>query len=339
MSSNRSGKFLFTKHFSHIYVEEEALSFPMTEAIFKKFPMAERIPLKNYKTIFNRPNQNFPSQKRSMQLILAVKKDNFLYEGSDFSQNMGHMNFYYTTLILNCVYNCDYCYLQGMYPSANVVVFVNGQDFFQAALDKLKKEKVYLAISYDTDLLAFENVVPYCKDWIAFAREHESLTVEIRTKSANWRPLQTVAPVNNVILAWTLSPKAIADRYELGAAPLNQRLEAVSHALKKGWNVRLCFDPLILGDGWRTAWADLIRETSRTLPIAKVHDVSAGVFRMNADYLRRIRKQRTDSPLVHYPFEFKNGAASYSALETNEAGEFVLNLLSEYLPKDKIFIN
>ena len=34
--------------------------------------------------------------------------------------------------MFNCIYDCDYCYLQGMYPSANIVVFVNHEDFFDA---------------------------------------------------------------------------------------------------------------------------------------------------------------------------------------------------------------
>ena len=31
--------------------------------------------------------------------------------------------------MLNCVYDCRYCFLQGMYRSANYVLFVNYDDF------------------------------------------------------------------------------------------------------------------------------------------------------------------------------------------------------------------
>ena len=31
---------------------------------------------------------------------------------------------------MNCVFDCEYCYLKGMYPSANLVVFVNLEDIF-----------------------------------------------------------------------------------------------------------------------------------------------------------------------------------------------------------------
>ena len=31
--------------------------------------------------------------------------------------------------MLNCLYDCRYCFLQGMYRSANYVLYVNYEDF------------------------------------------------------------------------------------------------------------------------------------------------------------------------------------------------------------------
>ncbi len=338
MPSTVSGKSLFNNHFSHVYFEEAALRYPAAQRILAKFPHAECIPVGHYKNIFNRPNQDFQLQKHSMKLILAVKKDHFLYEGSDFSQRMGHKHFYYNSLILNCVYNCSYCYLQGMYPSANVVVFVNGDDFFDAVSKKLQSHPVYLAISYDTDLLAFENIVPYSAAWIDFARDKEELTVEIRTKSGNYKAIQRMKPAENVVLAWTLSPGAIASTQENGAPSFLRRLEAVRQATEDGWKVRLCFDPILLSPGWQASYEKCIRETFSRIQPAKIYDVSAGVFRMNAEYLRKMKKQRNDSDLLHYPFEVNGHSVSYGEQERREALAFVSGLLSEYLPEQKIFM-
>ena len=130
--------------------------------------------------------------------------------------------------MFNCVYNCDYCYLQGMFPSANIVAFVNVEDYFaatrQAILNRSNpSQPFYLCISYDTDLLAFESIAPYCRAWIEFAYEQPDLLVEIRTKSAAYRAIRELSPTDRVILAWTLSPKPVAARYEHGAPPLRQR--------------------------------------------------------------------------------------------------------------------
>ena len=67
-----------------------------------------------------------------MKLILAIKREPLLYGGSSMIQDYMTPNVYYNTPILNCLYNCDYCFLQGMYDSGNLVVFVNEQDMMDA---------------------------------------------------------------------------------------------------------------------------------------------------------------------------------------------------------------
>jgi len=321
-----------------MYIEEGAASYPMTELLTRRFPNARRILTRHYQDVFNRPNQNFQLQKGSMKLILAVKEDNLLYEGSDFSQSMGHTHFYYNSLILNCVYNCDYCYLQGMYRSGNIVIFVNFTDFCDAVQEKLNRHPVYLAVSYDTDLLGFENVVPYCAEWIEFARTQKNLTVEIRTKSANYKSISHLKASPNVILAWTISPTTIAEKYEKGTSAPERRVDNALRAIRDGWKVRLCFDPMILVESYRKIYSEMIEMVFNKISPEKIHDVSVGVFRMNAEYLKRIKKQRNGPDILFYPFETKEGAASYAEGDSREAVEFVRNVLLAHLPKEKIFI-
>ena len=40
----------------------------------------------------------------------------------------------------NCLFDCRYCFLQGMYNSSNFVIFVNYEDFFK--IRYLEKEYV-----------------------------------------------------------------------------------------------------------------------------------------------------------------------------------------------------
>ena len=69
--------------------------------------------------------------------------------------------------MMNCVFDCEYCYLKGMYPSGNVVLFVNLDDIFDEVYKLLQKHPVYLCVSYDTDLLAVEIFSDIQKDgWI-----------------------------------------------------------------------------------------------------------------------------------------------------------------------------
>lgn len=323
-------------HFSHLYIEEAARDMPDTQAVIARFPDAERIVIDDYKHVFNRPRQDFQAQKRAMKLILSCKKDQFIYDGSPYAPNFGAQNFYYNTLILNCLYNCDYCYLQGMYPSANVVAFVNTQPFFAAA-DRILREKgsLYLAISYDTDLLAFERILPHCQRWIDWAETRENVTIELRTKSANFANIARATAPKNTILAWTLSPAAISAKYEARTPSLKARLTAMAAAAEAGWRIRICIDPVLPIPDWRQHYGELIAAIFEKLPAAAIHDVSLGVFRMNADYLGQLRKSRFDSDILFYPYQREGDASTCSP----ELRREMLDTLAAVIPHPKIDIH
>lgn len=328
----------FKPAFSHVYIEEKALHYPVTEQILQKFPQAERVGIAHYKDVFCRSKQQFGLQKQSPKLILAKRKNTCIYEGAKPCQSFGHTHFYYASSVMNCLYDCEYCYLQGMYPSANLVVFVNLEETFRQVEELLQKYPLYLCVSYDTDLLALESMLGYVRQWMTFAKMHENLTIEIRTKSANYAKIADLEPSDNVILAWTLSPQEIAKRYEHGAATPMARLKSAAMAAKNGWNVRLCFDPVLWQKDWRIKYEQLIAETFQTVSPKDVLDCSIGQFRAAKDALKRMRKNRPDSALLHYPYQLQDGVYQYDRARAAELTEQIKQWVEAYLPPEKIFL-
>lgn len=322
--------------FSHIYIEERALSYPFTDRIIQRFPKAERIIIGHYKNVFNRPRQDFVLQKQSPKLILAVKEDSFLYEGPEVCEDFGYDNFYYASTLLNCLYDCDYCYLQGLYPSANIVAFVNIGDFFTAVEKQLAEGQLYLCVSYDTDLLAFEGLLPYTSCWIEFAKKHQNLLIEIRTKSANFNRIKQLEAIDQVILAWSLSPSPIAKRYERLAPGLESRLKAAFQAIEYGWKVRLSLEPVLKVEGWKGIYSQFVDRIFEVLPADKIHDINIGAFRMSRDYYKKISQMRTDTDVFAYPVETKKGVVSYK--DEHEIRKFVFDRVAKYFPEEKIFV-
>ena len=104
----------YLPNFSHIYIESQVKGSDLASQCIKRFPRAKIIEIIDYKSIFNRPNQDFQTQKKSTKLILAKKNPPFIYPATDILQDGGFRNFYYTTPVINCIYNCDYCFLQGI---------------------------------------------------------------------------------------------------------------------------------------------------------------------------------------------------------------------------------
>lgn len=331
-------KNLFNPSFSHIYIEKKAFNYPNTKKILAHFRKAEIIEIQHYKDVFSRSHQNYSMQKKSLKLILAVKKDNLIYEGAHLCEDFGNNHFYYTSTMMNCIYDCEYCYLQGMYTSANVVIFVNIEDIFREVEKLLKKHAVYLCISYDTDILALENVLGYGRKWIDFAKKHKNLKIELRTKSANFKAIEDMEARENIILAWTLSPDKVIKGHENKTPSLKERLLSIKGAINKGWKVRLCFDPMLYIKEWKEHYRDLIETTFMELPGEEIYDVSIGVFRVSKDYLKRMRKQRFDSVILNYPFETVNGVCSYTDKQSENMVTYVYQLIKKYVTEEKIYI-
>ncbi len=301
-----------------IYIEKNAINYPLSKHIIAKFN-PKLIKINHYKDIFNRAHQNFNYQKSQNRLILAVKENTFLYKGSKFCNNRGYQNFYYSTQILGCIYNCEYCYLGGIYPSGYPVIFVNEEDFINKA-NTLKNS--FLAISYETDLLAFEGIYPFHKAWINLAREKSDLLIESRTKSANTDKLPNNPP-KNFILNFSLSPVEIT-KFEKKAPSLEKRIKALNIALNKGYKVEIAIDPIIKIDNFKEVYKNFIKYLKENVNLSKIQNIEIGAFRMNKNFLKKLRKIHL-SEVTYYPYKIENNEARYE--DEEELIKYVKSLL------------
>ncbi len=325
--------------FSHIYIEKGIENARLTHQIINRLPKANVIFIKHHKDVFCRSGQDFSLQKKSQKIILAEKKSNFLYKGSEFCPNYGEKEFYYTTPVLNCIYNCEYCFLQGMCASGNIVIFVNQEDFFKEIKTEIHDKKIYLAISYETDLLAIEWLTGIVSKWLDFATENPDITIEIRTKSPFTEPFSYMLnPLKNIIISWTISPDFIINNYEKDTPPLHTRIKAISKLIAKGWNVRICIDPIIYVENWQTHYKDCIETVFNTINQGKIHDVTLGVFRMSKETLKNARKKNPQSHILGYPFLLENSSYTYPGSLRQTLLEFVYNETQKFIKKEKIFV-
>lgn len=322
---------MYNKHFSHIYVEKEILENENTKNILDKFKNAQIVEIAHYKDIFNRTKQDWLVQKKSQKLILAKRKENFLYKAdSNITPDFGHKNYFYNALVFNCIYDCHYCYLQGMYPSAHAVCFVNIDDYFKATSEKLiELNNIYLCISYDSDILAFESFLNYAKLWIEYTRKNPSLTIEIRTKSNNVNALKDLIPCNNVILAWTLSPEEITKEFEERTPSLSARIKAIKIAVDKGWKVRLCLDPLINTNDFNEVYSKFIVDLSNSLDLNLLNNIYIGCFRLNKTFLKRMQEKRKSKLFIPewQNYELNSEIYSYKSEVEVKMKDFVFNEL------------
>ena len=331
--------------FSHIYIEEALLGGEEAEAILRKFPKAKCIPIRHYKDLFNRRKQNRALQEKSRKLILAKKEGQRIYPGAPVCQSFSESAFYYASLLMNCPFHCEYCYLQGMYPSANLVLFLNLEDYFSDCRRLIKeKGSLYLCISYDTDLLALEELYPFVERFARFLEEEPDLRIEVRTKAGGESLFRRLLKMQlsedakkRLIFAFTLSPEKIVSEAEHGTAGLKGRLKAVKMAMEEGFTLRLCFDPMLYHANWESLYTELLETVFREIPMGKLYDVSVGSFRISESYLKTMTKSCGASPYTSFPYENTDGYYHYPKELLLKMEGFLEQRLLEKLQKEKIF--
>lgn len=323
--------------FRHIYVERDVLHAQRTREILNHFPASQIVVIDHYKDVFNRRRQNSVLQHASQNLILAANRGNLLYPGAPVCQNFGNEHFYYTSCIMNCIYDCEYCFLKGMYPSGNLVIFVNLEDFFMQVEKLLEKFPVYLCISYDSDLASVESLTGYIRQWAQFTKEHENLTVEVRTKCGRKDLFGQIPVCDRFIWAFTVSPKEVIGEFEHGTGRLEDRIAAVAECMDAGAPVRLCFDPMIYRPGWQESNAAMMRELSARVDLGRVRDFSVGSFRISDSYLKVMRRLLPGSAVIQYPFEVTDGYYHYPDAVASQMEEFLAGEIRKRVPDADIF--
>ncbi len=330
---------MFEKQFfSHIYVEKQAKDFLASKQIINKFPSSTIIEIEHYKDVFSRYKNNFRLQKDSLKIILAKKESGFLYPINKFIQSQNQENFYYSSMVLNCLYDCEYCLLQGMHQSSYIVIFVNTDDFFNEISKKLSTlDSMFLSISYDSDLLAFEHITSFISLWIEFANKNKKLSLEIRTKSSNFKHIQNLYN-ENTILSFTLSPLEVIERFEHKTASLEARVKSINNALRLNWKVSLVFDPIIDIENASDIYRKFLIYLKKNIEFDKIESIVIGTFRLNSDFLKNIQKTKLQSSLLYYPYKIENKTVSYES----HTKDFLINLVKSELiniiQKDNIFI-
>ena len=116
-----------------IYIEKQAINYPQTQKIIERFKNSSIIYIDNYKNIFDKDYTNLDSKKA---LIIAKLNSNSVSEAPAW---YGHTkSAYFLKTSLNCVFDCDYCYLKWAFKNENMVIFVNYDDIKNELIEKIK---------------------------------------------------------------------------------------------------------------------------------------------------------------------------------------------------------
>lgn len=320
-----------------LYIEEAVMDHPRTRDILQRFPAARQITCQCYTEVFNRKAQNFRLQKKQPALILAGKYRQQVLPVPD-NYGLGAGRHYYFSHMLNCIYDCRYCFLQGMFRSAHYVLFVNYEDFAEAiirTIDRHADETIWFFSGYDCDSLALEPVTRFTDHFLPLFDNYPRARLELRTKSTQIRSLLDREPAENVIVAWSFTPARIAAALEHKTPSVTRRIQAMRKLQQHGWHIGLRFDPLILDANFRASYDDLFRQVFDQLDVTKLHSVSLGSFRLPRDYFHNMQRLYPEERLFASPLEEKNGMVGYRRQLEREMLDFCSEKILSFIPRGK----
>jgi len=322
-----------------IYIEHDCRDHPRVGRICERFPRAERVHCRHYGEVFNPRAQNFRLQKKRPALILARKPEGLVLPAPA-GYGVGSDRNYYFSHMLNCIYDCRYCFLQGMYRSAHYVLFVNFEDFEAAVAGQAMRdsgESPWFFSGYDCDSLALEPVTGFMTRMLRLFETLPGARLELRTKSTQVRSLRTRAPLDNVVVAFSFTPPETSRRLEAGVPALGKRIAAMCELARQGWPIGLRFDPVIYAADYRRQYLALFQRIFDQLDGDALHSVTLGAFRMPRDFHARLARLYPDEPLYAMPMSDDGGVVGYPEEVESDMLGYCRRMLERFVPADRLF--
>lgn len=318
------------------YIERSILDSAQAQEILARARPSTIVEIDRYGEVFNPKAQNFRLQKLNPALIVAEKHGKLVLPTPE-GYGIGGSNNYYFSHMMNCIYDCRYCFLQGMYQSANHVVFANYDAFF-SEISRIshqhKNEATWFFSGYDCDSLALEPVthfMSHCLDFFSQSAKRPSAKngkvpanahLEIRTKSTQIRNLLKREPQSNCVIAYSLSPQPIVAEIEHKTPSLSKRIDALKQLQQQGWPIGLRFDPLIAAENFEQLYSDMFDEVFDGLDMSNIHSISLGTFRLPKPFFKKIIKLYPEEPMLAVSLEQTN---TDTASQNNKPGQAMVS--------------
>lgn len=323
---------------NHIYVEEEVANHPRSLDILGRYPNATVVTCERYGNIFNSNSQNFRLQKIQPSLILAHKNGKRVLKTPE-GYGIGGAHNYYFSHMLNCLYDCRYCFLQGMYRSAHYVVHVNYEDFMDdiALTTAQHQAPVWFFSGYDCDSLGMEPVTGFMKFALQRFAKLSNANLEIRTKSTQIRTLLNHDVLDNCVVAYSFTPASIATALEHKVPTVKKRIASAAKLQTMGWKIGLRLDPLILTGTFEEDYRELIQQLFDQLNPEQIHSVSFGPFRLPRDFYKKMVKLYPREKLFAGPLTENGKMVSYEKDSEIRCQNFIRTELLKYIEESQIY--
>ncbi len=278
-----------------LYIEEKVKYYPLTEKIICKLAPISVEFVDDYRKIGE--TKLFPqrAEEDKNSLALGEKKGEVLKSIERMEDGE-----YYLFHEIDCMYDCEYCYLQYYFPTKIPVIFINREEVLKKIEEVLKSHPhPYFHVGDVCDALAFDHITEFSLDICGLFSEYENGIIEFRTKSTNISNLTSIKnPPKNIIPSWTFSPERVAKSIEHKTPSFEERLFAAKECQEAGYTVGVRLDPVILYDSWERDYKDMVEELFSVLDSQKIDYISLGTIKLHKLLVEVMRERFPENQML-----------------------------------------
>ena len=219
----------FFLKFDKILIEKKVQTNLYAKNIVNVFPKLPRIIIDSIDDVFGKVKKPYLQKRESLSILIGEKRGE-LIKVTPKTYGLDNDLHYYYIHSYNCIYECQYCYLQGYFNSPDLVFFVNHQDIIDrmSELCEIHPHKIIWFHGGEySDSLATSSITGELGLYWDFFSNHPQAILELRTKSSHLKELINFPRLKNVIISFSLSPAKKAREHDLNAPPLETRLSAI----------------------------------------------------------------------------------------------------------------
>jgi spore photoproduct lyase len=283
-----------------LYIERAALAYPASAKIVSKLSAQRVEEIEDHQSVFSRRGTNYLTKRTTRNLFIAVKRGALVKEAPvAYGYGSDDLHYYYIHAY-NCIYECEYCYLQGYFSSPDLVLFVNHAEIIgemRQLAAKHASKRVWFHAGEFSDSLALSHISDELSEYWDFFAETPNAWLELRTKSINLHVMRKLNPLPNAVVSFSLSTPAQAEKHDREAPAVSQRLAAMLRLKERGFRLGVHFDPLIYATDFAQHFETLVAELADIIGFGAIDYLSLGVVRFAKDVYREARQNYADSEI------------------------------------------
>ena len=324
---------------TYIYYEEKVKDYELGKQLLEKYKDVPKKIIDNHNNIEElRTKQNSEFPKLKQLLILGTRKTHKYVENHKVSDYLVP----YTSS--GCTAMCLYCYLVCNYNKCSYLrLFVNREEMLDKIIKTANKSEKDLTfeIGSNSDLV-LENTITGNLEWTIeeFGKNNKGF-ITFPTKFALVDPLLKLNHNNRTIIRMSVNPQEIISKVEFGTSKLNDRIEATNKLKKAGYKLGILIAPVIMVDGWKDLYKNLIEELEQKLSDEVKKDVFFEIIFMTYSYVHtKINEEAFPNAINLYNKENMTGRGRgkymYKQDLRKDGEQFFREELGKHFPNNKI---